>query len=460
MTVTPRLLAEAIIGSFFVAIALAAAAAGASARPKRAVAPLWFSLFTVLYGLRLLSRSALVQAATPWPPEVFRYADPFITYMILVPMGCFVETILGSGWHRIIRRTWQVTLVIAIVAIVMELVRGQPGSSMAINAPLVLLTVAIQLPHLVRMARRGWPWPREGWLVTAALALFTGVALFETLSQRRVLPGIDAEPLAMLLLIAALGWFVLVRARDESFAFVALSRELELARRIQESLLPQQMPNVPGVKIDGTYLPMSAVAGDFYDIVQLHNGHLAVIVADVSGHGVPAALVASMVKLAFATATERHDRPGEILTSLNNALTGKFERAYVTACVAVVDPRDESLAYAAAGHPPPLLRRDDGRVERLEQGGVALALLPVAKYATAEIVFGGGDRLVLYTDGLLEGMRAGSDEFFGDAELARVVATAPPSGNLSERLLEAYRAWTGGGALTDDVTLVIVERSH
>jgi serine phosphatase RsbU (regulator of sigma subunit) len=164
------------------------------------------------------------------------------------------------------------------------------------------------------------------------------------------------------------------------------------------------------------------------------------------------------VKLAFATATERCDRPGEILTSINNALTGKFERAYVTACVVVIDPRADSMAYAAAGHPPPVVRRDQGRIERLEQGGVALALLPVATYATANAVLSAGDRLVLYTDGLLEGMRPGSDEFFGDTELARVVADAPPSANLSERVLEAYRAWTGGGAPTDDVTLVVVER--
>ena len=117
---------------------------------------------------------------------------------------------------------------------------------------------------------------------------------------------------------------------------MALSRELELARSIQQSLLPQRMPEVPGLLIAGAYLPMSAVAGDLYEILPLPGGRLVVVVADVSGHGVPAALIASMLKIAVAAEADRYDRPGDILTGINRTLIGKFERAYVTACCVVV----------------------------------------------------------------------------------------------------------------------------
>jgi phosphoserine phosphatase RsbU/P len=239
---------------------------------------------------------------------------------------------------------------------------------------------------------------------------------------------------------------------------VALSRELELAREIQRSLLPQQMPRVPGLKVQGTCLPMSAVAGDFYDVTLLPDSRLVVIVADVSGHGVPAALVASMVKVAFAAESQRYDRPGHILGGINRALAGTFDRAYVTACCFVLDRPRQMIAYAAAGHPPALLRRRDGRIERLEEAGIVLMLMPAATYTTADVPFRDGDRLLLFTDGLLEATRGYGDEFFGDAELARVVASLPPSADVSEAVLSAHRVWIGTSTpLSDDLTLVVVE---
>jgi serine phosphatase RsbU (regulator of sigma subunit) len=217
------------------------------------------------------------------------------------------------------------------------------------------------------------------------------------------------------------------------------------------------MPQARGLRLGGAYLPMSAVAGDFYD-VKTRGGRVVVIVADVSGHGVPAALIASMVKVAFAAEAERSGAPGEILAGVNRALAGTFERAYVTACCVSFDPDRRTLAYAAAGHPPPLLRRRGGRIDRLEQGGVALALFPAARYATTEVPFDAGDRLLIFTDGLLEAARSGGDDFFGDAELERVVAAAPASLDLAEVVLRAHRAWIGDRTpLSDDVTVVLAE---
>ena len=140
-------------------------------------------------------------------------------------------------------------------------------------------------------------------------------------------------------------------------------------------------------------------------------------------------------------------------------MTGKFERAYVTACCVVVNPLRRTLAYATAGHPPPLLQRVNGRIEALDQGGIVLTLIPAAMYATIEVAFEPGDRLLLYTDGLTEAARATGDEFFGDAELARVLMSTATSGNLMQGVLSAHRRWIGEGApLSDDVSVVVIER--
>jgi sigma-B regulation protein RsbU (phosphoserine phosphatase) len=451
-------LAEAVIGVLFIAIAAASIVAAISARPRRDAAVFWFGIFAFLYGVRLNVQSSLVAAATGAPADGFEYVEAFLTYTILIPAGLFAEALSGVGPYRMVRRTWQASCVYAAGAIVNDVLRGH-HSTMWLNRIVVVLSVCVLLVH-TGLAGRGRAWTREARAVAAGAALFTAVAVYETVFDRGVLgAGVDGEPLAMLIFTAALGWLVLARARAQSYAYVALSRELDLAREIQRSLLPSRVPDVPGLCLHASFLPMSAVGGDFYDVLARPDGRLVVIVADVSGHGVPAALVASMVKIAFAAESERYERPGDILSGINRTLTGKFERAYVTACCAVIDRADRSLTYAAAGHPPALLRRGDGRIERLEQAGIVLTFMPDATYADASVPFSPGDQLFLFTDGLLEaGHRDDGDRFFGDAELAKVISATEAGPSSATSVLQAHRDWIGERAvLADDVTLVVVE---
>src|SRR6185503_13447221 len=114
-------------------------------------------------------------------------------------------------------------------------------------------------------------------------------------------------------------------------------------------------------------------------------------------------------------------------------------------CCIIVDSRQQTVMYAAAGHPPALLRRSDGRVESLDKGGVILTLLPSVSYETEAVGFAPGDRLLVYTDGLTEATRQHGDEFFGDSEFARVVSSTPASADLLRTVLDAHRRWIGEG---------------
>jgi len=241
----------------------------------------------------------------------------------------------------------------------------------------------------------------------------------------------------------------------------AVSRELETARRIQRSILPKRPPAIDGLSIAAHYESMTEVAGDLYDFLITPSGQLAVLVADVSGHGVPAALVASMVKIALAVQEDEIDDPGVVLTRMNRALCGRFELAYVTATFAIIDPTARTLTYAVAGHPSPLLVRTSGAVESLDERGMVLGFLPDARFTSATVRdLDGGDRIVFYTDGITEAARD-DGEFFGDRQFHDVLRISPPqpADRFLATLIDGARQWTGG-VFADDVTVVVVDWSR
>lgn len=455
----PTELAEAIVGTLIFTFGLLSIAFGVL--PSRERTPLWLGLFAALYGIRLAADSELLRVLFGVGARFWDYVDAFITYVILTPGARFLDSTIGPGWFGALRRSWQVLAIYAVLAMANDLWRGEPGATLWMNAPAVLTAGSIGIAHVIAHWRRQ-RWSREGLVVLAGGLCFAAVAFYETVSGGGMLgrgDGVDLEPVAMLVFLASLGYFVGGRIIAGERRLVRVSRELDLARQIQRSILPGATPSVPGLRVAARYLPMSDVAGDFYDFETSRPGCLGFIVADVSGHGIPAALVASMVKVAFAAEAARLVVPGLVLENMNRTLYGKFERAYVTACCGLFADSGRRLAYSLAGHPAPLLRRTDGRLERLEQGGLPLTFDPEVSYPTAEVALDPGDRLLLFTDGLLEAPNA-KDEFFGDARLEQAIAEGAPlsAEALAERLVVELRHWIGPGVSPhDDVTIVVVD---
>jgi sigma-B regulation protein RsbU (phosphoserine phosphatase) len=408
MTVLEALLI-AIIGAFLVAIGLTAIAVSSLRGLSRDRAAPLFGVFVLLYGVRLLCKSPLVWEATGEPEVWFRFTEDWITYAILAPGAMFVEAIAPPAYRSIARRLWQVDLIYAAASIGADIVLRQPGSALWINRIVVIIHFALGAVFLIGSFRKSSPErsPRPArWGVMAAIiggSIFAVLATYETLLRRSPLDSINSlEPVGMLAFIAGLGFFVAERAIESERRLFSISKELETACNIQQSILPAAMPSAAGLEIIASYLPMAEVAGDFYDFLDQGDGRLSVLVADVSGHGVPAALIASMVKIALAAQADHASDPARVIAGMNHALCGKFEFAYVTATYAFIDPTRRVLAYASAGHPPILLLRANGEVESLEEGGLVLAFTPDAPYSTASVPLNPGDRILLYTDGLLE----------------------------------------------------------
>ncbi len=240
---------------------------------------------------------------------------------------------------------------------------------------------------------------------------------------------------------------------------LTMQQEMETARQIQLSILPREIPSIQGLDIAARYIPMTSVAGDFYDFIRIDEKRIGVLVADVSGHGMPAALISSMLKIALAAQSDFASDPARVLTGLNQALCGKFQGHYVTAAYAFVDTEKQALCYAGAGHPPLILWDNaTGETRELMENGLFLGYFPDATYTSVEIPFRKGDWAVLYTDGIPETTNL-SDEQFGAGRFKLYLQNHRdlPSGQFVDGLLDEVSRWSqsaSGREPEDDITLL------
>ena len=259
---------------------------------------------------------------------------------------------------------------------------------------------------------------------------------------------------------------LLLRGIQQQLALqlLAIQKELETARQIQQSILPESVPQMGGLDLAARYIPMAAVAGDFYDFIVLDNKRVGILVADVSGHGMPAALIASMLKIALAAQADHAAEPARVLQGLNQALCGKFQHHYVTAAYALVDMEKRTLTYAGAGHPPLLLwGGTSAGVRDISENGLFLGRFDFATYSSVEVPLAPGDWGLLYTDGISETTNVAQVEFGTERFRQFLAAERNTSADqLADRLLEELSRWSArrrGEDLDDDITMVAIHVS-
>jgi serine phosphatase RsbU (regulator of sigma subunit) len=237
-----------------------------------------------------------------------------------------------------------------------------------------------------------------------------------------------------------------------------LAQELRVARVIQQTLLPKDIPEYHDWSIAAHWQPARAVSGDFYDFITFPDGKLALVVADVTDKGVPAALVMATTRSILQSVTEHFASPGKVLERTNDMLCPHIPtNMFVTCLYALLDPSSGHMRFANAGHNLPYLRTSNGVIE-LRARGMPLGLMPEMDYEEKEIDISPGDELIIYSDGLVEAHNPNGD-MFGFPRLREMLASGEVEDGLIERLLQELSLFTGPAwEQEDDVTFVTLER--
>ena len=438
--------ADLFLGSAFTTVGLVAICFSFLGRKLNTLL-LWFALFAILYGQRLWLDTGLVHMIVPYSNFFERFKES-VNYLVPIPAFFYFEEAEYTG--RIGKQVvWAITAVF-LCFFAATLLLGPHRLFGWINN--VIVTTALMA--MVVQSLRTKSVSRDSVLIRRGLYVFAAFAIGSNLANAfTIYPNVEAWGFAYFL--ATLGYVAARQTLHRDQQFSELQKELDVARRIQMGNLPAAYPNSRCFEVATRYIPMTAVAGDIYDFVVADEHQAGLLVADVSGHGVPAALIASMVKFAAISQRANATDPAALLTGMNAALCGNTQEQFVTAAYAHIDAATGILRYAAAAHPPLLLVRD-GAVLEITENGLLLAAFSFATFRSASHDLKPGDRLVLYTDGIIEAANARQEEF-GQTRLQTVLKEAAglPPQIAADRIIASVQAWSK--QQDDDLTIVICD---
>lgn len=416
----------------------------------------WLALFAILYGGRLWLQSGLLALMVP-SSLFFDSLRSAANYIVPIPAFFYFEAtgFLGPFGRRI-------AIILCIPFLCLFVATFLFGPRHAFFLANNLLVIATLIALIVQSLRRKNPDP-DFHVIRLGILAFVAFALCDNISgvlerSHAIHHRLYIEPIGFALFLSTLGYVAAKRSIQRDHEFSEIQKELQIARRIQADILPSAYPGSLHFQVAARYVPMTSVAGDFYDFLITSPQQAGLLIADVSGHGVPAALIASMVKLAATSQRANASDPAALLSGMNAVLCGNTQSQFVTAAYVYLDAASATLRYSAAAHPPMLLLRA-GQVTPIEENGLMLAAFSSATYATRVHPIQPGDRLLLYTDGLLEAANASNEEF-GPDRLAKLLKDTTPHNTeqAANHIVSTLQQWSR--AQNDDLTLLLCDYAN
>ena len=316
---------------------------------------LWIGWLSLVYGVRVLVKTPASELLLNLREIDWQYADKIISNFILIPALLFAEQIYGIGWRSSMRALLWLATGYAVFATVVEVAThnttAAPDAGTVVLIPLFLLILigsfaGYQRPPIAHFR-----------VLLIGLSVFVLTVLNEHLVNGGLLAWhTQVETLGFFILICSMGYVALRQVFDNERNLVMLQDEMRAATHIQTSILPREVPRLEGARICVRYLPMTAVAGDFYEFIEMDSKRVGIALADVAGHGVPAALVASMIKVAIDSLSAFIADPSALMAGLNDVMCRQARGKLITAGYLFIDLAEHRACYSAAAPPPILVR--------------------------------------------------------------------------------------------------------
>jgi sigma-B regulation protein RsbU (phosphoserine phosphatase) len=461
VAITRDQLADIMFGTLFLFLGLAACAFAAVRRREEVRLLVWLGAWSAMYGAQLLTGSPAVVGVLP---HGIQRTVPFLwtaSVYLQLPVALIAWLELSIGRVRVFLQAMALLSVsIGIAGIGFFLMTGSHNKLLVYNkflaaVALLVLVVVVSMPQLTH---KFLVLPNRAVVVVGTLT-FALEGLHYNLSwafhyKTTTITG----SLAFAALLFSFGYVAVRILLAKERRLSSIENELEIAREIQTSILPSGNPELKNLRIATAYRPMTAVAGDFYDFIAVDQNRTGILVADVTGHGIPAALIASMIKVAMQSVRHCAHEPEEVLRGLNRILSPQLRAQLVSAAYLWLDTENGVASYSGAGHPP-LLHWREHDVERIESNGLLLGVMPEPEYPVWDIHIKPGDHFLLYTDGVIEAQNAHGD-MFGDSKLEEVIRgnhSRLASEFLNQLLSEIGHWQTAAVDQQDDITLIVVD---
>jgi len=431
-------------------------------RRDRVVTLFYFGLMAAMYGIRLFVGTPTAGYFIPIAVQI--WVNIVVTGFILIPFVLFFGEMLAQELRR--KRLWGIAYLL-VQGTFFVLAHFDPAAR-RIAERINNIVVLIALPVLILMLFVGKRVARKELLAIriGVLALLCFTAYTNGVDLGFFTGNPNIEYFGFTIMLACLGYVTVRRTIKGAEQFDAMHREMELAQEIQGRLLAPKV-EIKGLEVATRYVPVAWVAGDFYDFLAPDKDGVGVLVADVSGHGVSAALAASMVKIAIRAQMDEASDPAAVLRGMNEILVGNMDVQYVTAAYLYLDLAARELRYGAGGHPAMLLwHAAEKRAEPVEENGLILGMFSGCEYTTRRMKLLPGDRCLLYTDGVSEAPNTAGEEFGGERLLQFFSDNAELAPEVfCDALLARIEQWSGrrdgpgGKEQADDLTLLLVEFS-
>src|SRR3974390_2142818 len=453
-------------GTSFFIVGLASLAVAAirknSGGGVRAV--VFLGIWSTMYGAqRLTACSTLVTILPGWLQSCVPYVETSITYLLIVAAALSFRELVVGKLRRFVTALALSGLLIALLAVGWFVVTGEKDTMIRYNnlitaGVLIVLLIFLSVPALNRkygvLQYRG--------VLLIGCSIFCVEALYVSLQSLGMDHDIGSgwDDLGFVALLSALAYVDLQRVYANERRLSTIENDLAIARQVQFSILPTTTPRLSRLRIAAAYEPMTAVAGDFYEFLPVDEHRIGFLITDVSGHGVPAALIASMIKVAVQSVAAHAADPAELLRHLRGILSADLRGQFISAAYLWIDTKAGNALYSAAGHPPLLhWHAADSSLERVTSNGTLVGVPFETEYPVRELTCSPGDRFLLYTDGISEPENE-VGEAFGDRKLEEIVHDnlSVSADELSRHILTQLSSWRPASTpQQDDLTLIVIE---